>query len=247
MHAVILAAGRGSRLGNKTSDVPKGMVELDGKPLLEWQHAALRAAGVADITVITGYLGEVIEQHGFQTLENPDWNRGNMVSSLACALDRIQGPLVISYSDIVYGPDCVKVLLEAEFPIALTYDREWLELWQQRFEDPLSDAESFKLNDNGEIIEIGQRAESVSEVQGQFMGLFKLEEEGRKWIEEMLRTEDNARLSLDTTSLLRRLIAEARPINGVPIDGGWCEVDDLEDLTVAEQLVAEGRLTFPRG
>lgn len=246
MHAVILAAGRGSRLGDKTKNIPKGMVQLDGKPLLVWQHTALKAAGISDITVITGYLGEVIEQNGFQTLENPDWNRGNMVSSLACALNHIQGPLVISYSDIVFGPDCVRALMKETAPISLTYDRQWLELWQRRFEDPLSDAETLKLNEKNDIVEIGQRAVSLAEVEGQFMGLLKIDEEGREWIEEVLSAEKDARLSLDTTLMLRRLIAQGRPIKGVPVDGGWCEIDDLSDLAVAEELVVEGQLAIPQ-
>ena len=245
MQAVILAAGRGSRLGARTDEIPKGMVTLQDRPFLEWQHAALRAAGIDDITVITGYLGDVIAEHGFASLKNEQWNQGNMVSSLACALENLSGPLLISYSDIVYGADCVRKLLACTAPLALTYDPNWLELWSKRFDDPLSDAETFRLSNDGLVTEIGGRTASIGDIQGQFMGLIKLESEGRSWVEEVLRADPTARCSLDTTGLVQRLIKQGRTVTGVPIDSHWCEIDSLDDLAVAEGLIADGRLRFP--
>src|SRR6185503_13206340 len=54
MRAIILAAGRGSRMGQLTAEIPKCLVQLGGKPLLEWQTGALRAAGIDRIAVVTG-------------------------------------------------------------------------------------------------------------------------------------------------------------------------------------------------
>lgn len=243
MHGVILAAGRGSRLGTLTDEMPKGMVPLGSRPLVEWQNAAMKAAGISDVTVVTGYLGHVFVERGFRTIPNPDWDRGNMVSSLARALDEIPGPLIVSYSDIVYGPECIRSLLESSASLALTYDRQWLDLWSRRFDKPLTDAETFRLGSDGTITEIGRKAGSVDEIEGQFMGLLKLNIEARTWIQDLLMSNSGARLGLDTTALLQELIAAGRPLKGVPVDGGWCEVDNLDDLAVAEALVSEGRLT----
>lgn len=243
MHGVILAAGRGSRLGTVTDVMPKGMVPLADRPLVEWQHAAMKAAGIPEVTVVTGYLGDMFSERGFRTILNTDWDRGNMVSSLACALDEIPGPLVVSYSDIVYSAESIRALLESSADLALTYDRQWLNLWSRRFDNPLADAETFRLDGNGMISEIGRKATTVAEIEGQFMGLLKLNTQGRIWIDDVFKANPDARLSLDTTALLQNLIAAGRLPKGVPIDGGWCEIDNLDDLAVAEALVREGRLT----
>ncbi|MDX2227377.1 MAG: nucleotidyltransferase family protein [Verrucomicrobiae bacterium] len=61
--AVILAAGKGTRMGELTRDLPKPMVEVNGKPVLQHILEGLKSAGVTDFFIITGYCAEVIENH----------------------------------------------------------------------------------------------------------------------------------------------------------------------------------------
>jgi len=63
MKAVILAGGRGARLGALTDDTPKPLLELCGRPVLERQVENLRAQGVTDVCLVTGYLGDKIRDH----------------------------------------------------------------------------------------------------------------------------------------------------------------------------------------
>ena len=60
MKAIIVAAGRGRRLGTETDDIPKCMVPVGGRPILHWQLDALAAAGVDDVVIVRGYLGDRI-------------------------------------------------------------------------------------------------------------------------------------------------------------------------------------------
>ena len=83
--AIILAAGRGSRMESATSNKPKCLTSLGGRTLLEWQIGALRAAGVKNVVLIGGYSIESLFSYGDQLLENKDWEEPNMVSTLACA------------------------------------------------------------------------------------------------------------------------------------------------------------------
>ena len=85
MRAVILAAGRGSRLGHLGDDRPKCLVELEGKPLIERQIAALRRGGVDEIGVVRGYRAEMIDFPGLYYFANERWAETNMVMSLAAA------------------------------------------------------------------------------------------------------------------------------------------------------------------
>ena len=101
MKAIILAAGRGSRMKELTAENHKCLVELRGKPLLEWQLLALREAGIGEIAIVTGYKRELLSQYGLAEFHNPRWEKTNMVSSLACAERWLQvGPCIVSYSDI---------------------------------------------------------------------------------------------------------------------------------------------------
>jgi len=242
MHSVILAAGRGSRLGSMTDAVPKGMIEVAGKPILEWQRRSLLAGGADAVTVVTGYRGEVIADYGFDTVVNEDWSRSNMLSSLDLALKTYPGPLMVSYADILYDSAIITDLIASNAPLDVAFDRDWLSLWQRRFDDPRSDAETFRLGAADNIAEIGGKIDNIADVEGQFMGILKIGLEGRKWIEDLLADRPEARLNMDTTKLLSTLIAEGRTIGGIPATGGWCEIDDQSDLEVANALVAEGRL-----
>lgn len=63
MQAVIMAGGKGTRLASVTKDIPKPMVSIDGKPLLEYQIDNLKQCGVRNIILVIGYLGDVIKEY----------------------------------------------------------------------------------------------------------------------------------------------------------------------------------------
>ncbi|MBK5526798.1 phosphocholine cytidylyltransferase family protein [Pseudomonas sp. TH08] len=235
MKAIILAAGRGSRMKSLTDERPKCLVELRGKPLLEWQLESLRAAGISDIAVVTGYKRELLAERGLSEFHNPRWAETNMVSSLACAESWLQGqPCIVSYSDIFYSPVAVQSLINSDAALAVTYDPNWLQLWTERFGDPLLDAETFRLAATHTLAEIGNKPQSVDDVQGQYMGLLRFTPEG--WAEVVrLRAElsPQQRDSMHMTNTLQRVIDAGRvPIEAVAYTGEWGEVDSSEDLSV---------------
>ena len=235
MKAIILAAGRGSRMKSLTDERPKCLVELRGKPLLEWQLESLRAAGISDIAVVTGYKRELLAGRGLSEFHNPRWAETNMVSSLACAESWLQGePCIVSYSDIFYSPVAVQSLINSDAALAVTYDPNWLQLWTERFGDPLLDAETFRLTATHTLAEIGNKPQSVDDVQGQYMGLLRFTPEG--WAEVVrLRAElsPQQRDSMHMTKTLQRVIDAGRvPIAAVAYTGEWGEVDSSEDLSV---------------
>jgi choline kinase len=233
--AIILAAGRGSRMKSLTDERPKCLVELRGKPLLEWQLESLRAADISDIAVVTGYKRELLAGRGLSEFHNPRWAETNMVSSLACAESWLQGePCIVSYSDIFYSPVAVQSLINCEATLAVTYDPNWLQLWTERFGDPLLDAETFRLSATHTLAEIGNKPQSVDDVQGQYMGLLRFTPEG--WAEVVrLRAElsPQQRDSMHMTNTLQRVIDAGRvQIEAVAYTGEWGEVDSSEDLSV---------------
>jgi len=151
MRAIILAAGRGSRLKSLTEDKPKCLIQLDKKPLLEWQLEALRGANITDIGIVVGYLSEKINYPELHYFKNEKWDETNMVYSLTCADEWLQNfTCIISYADIVYPSLTVEKLANnVTDEISIPYNTEWYKLWKKRFKDPLQDAETFKIDKEG--------------------------------------------------------------------------------------------------
>lgn len=241
MKAIILAAGRGSRMKNMTDDRPKCLVELRGKPLLEWQLDALHAAGIGEIAIVTGYKRELLASRAPTEFHNPRWAETNMVSSLACAQEWLQAELcIVSYSDIFYGASAVESLMENQTSLAVTYDPHWLKLWEKRFGDPLLDAETFRLKADGILAEIGNKPQSVGEVQGQYMGLLRFTPES--WAEVVrirsgLTSAECDRMHM--TGTLQKVIEAGRvPVAAVPYEEPWGEVDSVDDLKQYESVIS---------
>ncbi len=239
--AVVLAAGRGSRLKSMTDLRPKCLVEVAGKPLLSWQMDALKGAGIDDITLVGGYLAPMLEPFGCPVVINERWCETNMVSSLLCAGSLLESSsTVVSYSDILYPADHVRALMADDADIALTFDQDWLSLWQRRFDDPLGDAETFAVNDDGEVLEIGLKTDDISRIEGQFMGLLKFSPQGWRKTAELLKTLDqkeNKSDRMDMTGLMMTLIQNSIRVKGVRVHGRWCECDSQNDIVLYESLL----------
>lgn len=233
MKAIILAAGRGSRMKDLTDDRPKCLVELHGRSLLEWQITALKEAGIDDIAIVTGYRRELLSDLGFKEFHNPRWANTNMVTSLSYASEWLEaGPCIVSYSDIFYDSAAVSALMRCSANLAVTYDDNWRQLWEKRFGDPLLDAETFRLHQDGTLAEIGNKPKTIDEVEGQYMGLLRFTPEG--WAEiKRIRAllEDNVCDRMHMTGTLQAVIEEGKiPVMALPYRGQWGEVDSSEDL-----------------
>jgi choline kinase len=245
MRAVILAAGRGSRMGATGDDRPKCLVELEGRPLLDRQIAALRRGGVEEIGIVRGYRAEMLNFPGLSYFDNERWAQTNMVMSLAEAAKWLQsGPVVVSYADIFYRADLVRGLANASGALVISYDRAWRHLWTRRFADPLSDAETFRIDAAGELLEIGGRTANIEDIEGQYMGLLKFTPAAWSVVAALLAALDQpTRDRLDMTGLLRRLLAgRTIPITTFGTDGQWGEIDNPGDVALYQTMIREGEL-----
>ena len=114
--------------------------------------------------------------------------------------------------------------------IVLTYDTGWLEKWSSCFDDPLEDAETFRLDGDERAIKIGNRPQGLAQAEGQYMGLLSFTPRGLESIEAHLATlPGRVRDVLDMTALLSALIEKDVAVRGIPFDGIWGEVDPPRD------------------
>jgi choline kinase len=243
---IILAAGEGSRLRPYTDTVPKGMVPLLDKPIIqrnlqEWQQVA-----DCDFCIVTGYKAEIIEALDIHCIHNEQFDQTNMVWSLACALDYISAQdsenIFVSYADIVVHKSRLASIIGACGRVCVEVDTNWQALWSLRMENFFDDVETL-LHDGDKITSLGKKPTSIEQVQGQYIGLMRFE---RKLLIDLLsnyiawveQAEDDTkrlqRKNIYMTDFIQNYINSDGVVKPVFIDGGWLEVDTVTDLEIYE-------------
>jgi choline kinase len=255
--AILIAAGRGKRLGSHTEDIPKSMVDVGAHPILGWVWKAFAAAGIEELVVIRGYRGEVLESfvRGLvpraMFVDNTEWQTNNVLLSLAYARPYLDQPCLLSYSDIIFTPEVAHAAVSSPAEIGLVIDREFRTIYEGRTQHPLEEGEVSDLMPDGSVARVGKRALPPSEALGEYIGLTKLGARGVAVVANTLdqlahryagrdgdpfqraTTYRNAYL----TDLWQHLIDTGVRVDPVVIDGQWREIDTEQDLVRARQLV----------
>ena len=110
--AVFIAAGFGSRLVPITLKTPKPLVRVNGTRMIDTLLDAVVAAGIEEIYIVRGYLGEQFDQLRYkyphlQFIENPIYNEANNISSALCARHLLQNAYVMEADLVLYNPDLI--------------------------------------------------------------------------------------------------------------------------------------------
>ncbi len=245
-HAIILAAGKGERLMPLTKNMPKCCIEFNHITLLQYQINNFKKAGIHNVSIVVGHMSHQVLKYGLNTIFNKDYESSNMVKSLffdASFFQNLDEDLIISYGDIIYEYKNLIKLCSSSSDISIMIDANWLDLWKIRMDNPLSDAESLIMNEKKEIINLGMKAKSYDEIQGQFTGLLKI----RKNLIKELR-DFYLSLSADTqnkmymTDYIQSIIDNGIKVNASIVKGGWLEFDTLSDLKIYEKLLSTNKL-----
>ena len=255
MKAIIVAAGRGRRLGSETEEIPKCMVKVAGRAILHRQLDALAAAGVDDVVVVRGYRGDKIAPPAggppLRFVDNPDWSNNNIFTSLFFAQREMKDGFLFSYSDIVFAPEHARRLAEAPGPVALVIDRRWRDAYEGRTLHPVSEAQLARVDGVGAaaaVTRVGKRLVVEDEAAGEFIGLARFSAEGAQALSDVWREASaagrkapfGAAATLDQAYLsdgLNALTARGVALRPLFIDGLWREIDTEEDLARAETTI----------
>ena len=247
MKAIILAAGLGSRLGHLTADRPKSMLEIAGRSLIDRQLDTFRALGIGDITIVTGHRADRLQLPGVKTRHNEEYRSNNILLSLMYAADELDDDVIVTYSDIVYEPGIVERLLEADGDVVAVCDADWKKSYVGRTEHPVEQAEKVVIDD-GLIRRIGKHLEE-EEADAEFIGLLRLSRAGaeafRTTFADVSRRHAGGPFQAAQrfevaylTDMLQELIDRGHAVRPVLIEGGWQEIDTIEDF-----LRAGGEMT----
>ncbi len=245
MKAIIIAAGKGSRLEHYTTQRPKCMVSVGGKSILQTQLHALKLHGLDDLHIIRGYLADRLVVEGATYHLNDNFENNNILFSLFYAQSAMKGPFVSSYSDIVYTPEVVEKLTKCEGDICLVVDRDWASAYVGREDHPVEQAELAEVVD-GKIVRVGKQV-GADHAAGEFIGLAKFSAKGAQIMNEVF-DEVRAKLGDEEpfhaakhfrkaylTDLFLEIIQRGYDITPVFIDGQWREIDTVQDLERVNQ------------
>lgn len=245
MKFIILAAGQGTRLRPYTNTKPKCMVELKGKPLLNYQLDTIRKCGFKreEVALVAGYLHEALIAPGIKRYRNDIFSETNMVATLFSAEEFMSDveDLIVSYGDIIYNTEVLEKLLATKGEVVVAADLDWYELWKLRMDNPLDDAETFKINEKGNITELGKKPTKYDEVQAQYIGLIKISSEKVSDFIHHYHSMDKSGNydgrdfnNMYMTSLIQSLIDSGWNVRPALLNRGWIEVDSVEDLRIYE-------------
>ncbi|MCA1298152.1 phosphoenolpyruvate mutase [Stappia indica] len=240
---VILAATRGESLGDLTLEQPKCMVPVRGRSILGRQVEALNRHGVSDITVVAGYRADAVTVPGIHKVVNEDHATTGEAASLALALERLDGAMVLSFGDIVYRPFFLGLLEEREEDIVLLVDPDGSTTGR----DPVACTLPFSDDpDLGGVAPLLTRfVEGQSDAKsdgksdgagdGEWIGLLRTSAEGTRRLKaELAAMQGEGRLeSADTGAVLTRLAEKGARIAVVYVRGYWRNVNDVMDLAQA--------------
>lgn len=226
--AIILAAGRGTRLGHHTRHLPKALVRVAGRSLLDWHLHALADCGITSVAVVGGYRCRQLARPGVELIEAPHWSESGPLASLVAARPaQRSSDFVVLYGDCPHHASNIRALLARRADVAIAGDRDWRDLWQERHAEPLLDAETYRA-DAGWLREIGSKPESLEEIDAQFAGLLYFSQSG--WAKAAQVAAASQPVPNDMTALLAAMLSAGHAIADVPIHGRWCEVDTADDL-----------------
>jgi phosphoenolpyruvate phosphomutase len=123
--AIILAASRGSEMGEVTAGMPKAMVSIGGTPLLHKLVAQFRASGIRRVVVIRGFAADKVNAPEAEFVENEEFEGTGELLSLSKAVDHLQGEAVISFGDILFRRHILNSLLAEKNDIVIAVDAAW--------------------------------------------------------------------------------------------------------------------------
>lgn len=239
MQAVILAAGKGTRLKAKTDTLPKAMIEIEGKPLLEYSLDALARCGLSDVIIVVGFRHETITRrfgdhyHGLkiQYIENDQYAVSGSMYSLSLVQDIIADEILLLESDLLYEPRVLPRLLDSEYPNCILVAGL----------SGSGDEVYICTNEKQEIIELGKNISDAGRQRaiGELAGISRFHRSFLKSVFTTARQDfQKGEMNYHYEECVFRASRQSMPIHAVTAtELAWVEIDTAADLQRAQDQI----------
>ena len=236
VNSVVLAASQGS-LGELTNDIPKTLLEINGKSILQTQIDEFNQVGIKEITVVRGFAKHKIRLNNIEHVDNDIFDETKELYSLYLAKEYISKNTVISYGDIIFKQFVLNELLNDTHDITLIVDADCDK--QGPDKDLVHASRSYDRTNfqaSAKFMEMGNDLEE-KKIFGEFIGLWKVNAQGAKVVREALQhlSEQEGFNAMTCTDLFNH-IANNHTIAVKYISGAWLDIDTLVDYEKAGKL-----------
>ncbi|MBL76667.1 MAG: hypothetical protein CL763_07075 [Chloroflexi bacterium] len=229
MDALILAAGKGTRLG--LDNLPKCLIQFENLTLIEYQINCLFDLGIKNIFVVTGYNSEKIEEKlGDQVtyIHNKEFATTNNIKSIFLAEKFLKDDFICIYGDLFFHKKILKKCIDSKNQMTLMVENE------------LRNETTRVKMENGKIILVNKNIE-FSEADGNFIGMMKCSKDYSndffKTIEELVESNSQAYYTIGIEKMIKNgKIVNFEITNGLP----WTDIDTNEDLLLAKEIFVKG-------
>ena len=247
MKAIILAAGEGSRMGKLTQNIPKPLVMVNGKSIIERQLSILKQNKILDVIIVTGSHNEKFTFKNVVYVNDLEHKKHDTLGSLITARDYMNDEIIITYADQIFDDKIIESVNNFSGDIGIAVDLDWEKNYVNRDQHPKSEAENILINGN-EILELRKNISECKENEkiGECLGLMKFSRKASKvfldkYSELVIshRGKFHNAPSLEKaliSDMLQELIVSGIRISPIYVNGKWCEIDTLQDLQIARKL-----------
>ena len=226
--AVLLAAGRGTRMGELTADLPKPMIEVRGKPVLQHIVEGLRDAGVREFLIVVGYRADAVQnffgdgsrynieiQYATQIVQD---GTGRVVDLARNFVETL--PFILSYGDILVDPANYKRIVD------LADDVEAI-ITVKRGED-VSKGGAVFLNEKMELVDLREKSQSDEPTSPWYnAGVYAFRP---SIFEFTAKLKTSPRGEYELTDAIRNLAHSRKKVKAFELTGEWADVRDPEVL-----------------
>ena len=236
MKAVILAAGRGTRIRSVHGEHPKCLIEVDNSTILDHQLKALSIVGINDVAIVVGYeKGQVISHVNARRLltqrihfiHNPAFAITNNIYSLWLALDWLRGDsFIVLNADVIFDPEILDHAVRPHAPISMIVDPLWRD---ETMKVIIVDDHVTKMN----------KKISREEFNGTYIGITVFSKSIQaRFFRKMEDVIAAGRVNEFFNLAVQELANEGVSVGYTSTDGlPWAEIDDPVDLMFAQQSV----------
>ncbi|MFQ3621580.1 MAG: phosphoenolpyruvate mutase [Spirochaetales bacterium] len=245
VQAVVLAAARGSELGDLTAQKPKAMVEVGGQPILSHIVDGYNGAGIKEIIVVKGYRKDQLDLPNLKFVENDAYAETGEVWSLKLALDALKEEskdLIVSYGDVLFRKYILQILLDSDSDFTLVVDVNWQESRNRgRFADYVECSQPWSRLQFGTPVYLTRMSPDLptDTIHGEWMGFLRVQasrlHDFHTYIDRLVCEEGGKQTRMH--DLLNRLVASGEQVRVLFTTGNWMDIDTVEDLVLASRFV----------
>lgn len=253
MSVIIPAAGKDLTF----EGIPKALIEIGDKTILERQLEIIRKLGLRDIAVVRGYCGDKFQRDNITYYENPEFEEKHSLYSLMQAKDSMDEGFVLVYSDILFNEDILESLINSNGDIVLLVDGSYryhkheidkkLDLVASVSKRKISSY--YRTLHPSKMVEVRRLGKEISkdDADFEFIGMAYFSERGaeilKKVHEDCKRNNEgefHEAESFDQAShldILQEIIDRGFTVNALEIYKGWIEIHNEEDIEIADEML----------